>query len=143
MLQTAGTALQLIGALVTAYGLFYAWNRIAATFDQWRRGVVSNFAEWREQATGKHKAAADRLVAVRAETDGMVGRPGTPEERLIRVEREVSTLLGQAGQVNVPTVAAIADGLAEYDTWRRPSTSQTSIGHWAAFSSPRSAPCCA
>jgi hypothetical protein len=44
-----------------------------------------------------------------------VTRPGTHEERLHRVENEVATLLGQVGQVNEATKAAIDEKLAEFD----------------------------
>ena len=35
-----GTLLQLVGAVVTAIGLFIAWDRAANVFSQWRQSLV-------------------------------------------------------------------------------------------------------
>jgi hypothetical protein len=73
-MQTAGTVLQLMGAMVAALGFFYAWKRASAGFDQWRDSVdqwrnsaISRLRELREQVT--HKSQADAGSSLIAATD--------------------------------------------------------------------------
>jgi hypothetical protein len=114
-MQTAGTSLQLLGALFTAAGLLYAWNRSSGRFDQWRDSIVFGLIELRGQLS-RQPAAFN--VGVDEQFDMQAGaeviRPGMDEERLHRIENDVTTLLRQAGQVNEATKAAIDEKLGVF-----------------------------
>jgi hypothetical protein len=113
-MQIAGTSLQLLGAFVTAIGLFYAWNRASTRFDQWRQSVRSTLNGLRAQVARRNRGAIDAELRVGVDRSaGMtVGRSGTVEERLLRVENEISELPGQTKQT---IESAINDKLAEFD----------------------------
>jgi hypothetical protein len=115
-MQTAGTSLQLIGALVTAAGLLYAWNRASGRFDQWRNSVMSKLGELRAQVASKGKADAHVQVDVQTNVGMGLTRPGTLDERLQRVENELSELPGKTKKA---IENAIDEKLAEFDATGR------------------------
>jgi hypothetical protein len=111
-MQTAGTSLQLLGAVVTAMGLFYAWNRASGRYDQWRNSVTSKLGDLREQITRKGKADANLQIGFQTDVGGVIGRPGTVEERLHSVENQISEIPGKTEKA---IENAIDEKLAEFD----------------------------
>jgi hypothetical protein len=115
-LGIAGTALQLLGAAVTALGLLYAWNRASGRFDQWRQSVRSTLAELRAKVT---RPTAESIIIVaptmRVTAEMLPPTVGTPESRLLRVEQQLAELPGQTKKQIEAIEAAIDEKLAEFD----------------------------
>lgn len=141
-LQTTATVVQLMGGLVTGYGIFYAWNRARARFDNLLKSieqlsdiVVSDLkVAWREYF------AWNKPVNVRADLRGgsqlgvgtEVKMSGGYEERLHLLENLAAKLPGQVEDAIKAAVAkykAEAKGLALRDTsWALAGVFITMIG---------------
>ena len=118
-IQTAATWLLLIGALVGGYGLLHAWNRVTGQLDKLRKGieqlrntVVSDLdAAAREYIPNRpHQGGAQGKFGWDSTAKGEVGRSGTVEERLHRVENELARLPGQLTKEINAAIASAFEG---------------------------------
>lgn len=116
-MQTAGTVLQLVGAVITGSGLLYAWNRASGQFDQWRQGITSKLAAARARVTGRYSAVFSLDVTPSIRVEGEVFPPpgSPPEDRLLRVEQTLAELPGRTKKEIEAVEAAIDKKLAEFD----------------------------
>ncbi|UVO10875.1 hypothetical protein NM962_12635 [Mycobacterium sp. SVM_VP21] len=102
-LQVFGSGLQILGAGVTAYGLFRAWNRASGKFDQLLEDVQAWWANWRVQRARKREPYTTSFVvdvppSLSMAADLDLSQTGTPEERLRRAENELATLPGRVDE---------------------------------------------
>ena len=104
--------MQIIGALVTAAGLLYAWNRASGRYEQWRGQLVDKLAEVRRQIVDRRNRGIElnTTITVEQQLDIDVLRPGSRDERLFRLEQEVSALIAGDQMRNV-----VDEKLADFD----------------------------
>ena len=105
--DTFGSLLQLLGAIITGAGLFYAWNRASRRFDEWRGTLQTRLKELRAFVVSLGRAltreaftdlavAVNDTVGIKDEVETELTRGGTVEERLRRVEKEAEDLVSCA-----------------------------------------------
>jgi hypothetical protein len=120
MMEFAGTLLQLIGAVVTAFGLFVAWDRAANVFAQWRQGLAELGAKLIRPPVVVFQVESHIVVTPEFETSTKVyASEPTPEQRLEDVEKRLKdvekTLAGVRGDTTEEITSAVRKSLAEFD----------------------------
>ena len=97
---TFGSLLQLLGAIITGAGLFYAWNRTSRRFDEWRSSLQSPWEQLRAFMASRGRGmtlegSGELLVEVGLVGEMELTRGGTVEERLTAGREEVQDLDGR------------------------------------------------
>lgn len=116
-MQIAGACLQFLGAMVTALGLLYAWDRASGKVGEWRNDARVKLGELRAQMARQqapHEASVTLKVtpSLSAAASVDLTQTGTIEERLHRAENKLATLPGEVGKA----IQAALDGkLGEFD----------------------------
>lgn len=114
-LQVFGGCLQLVGAGVTAAGLFYAWNRASEKFDDLRNVARVKLAELREQiarrrAPNEVSFGLELTPSLEMSASVDLSPTGTVEERLHRAENRLATLPGEVDKaIEVALGAKVAE----------------------------------
>jgi hypothetical protein len=114
VLGVVGTSLQLSGAVVAFTGFLYAWNRASHRFSSWIDSVKSTLNQLRSKITrATSDVSAELKIGVELSAGATVNHPGTPEERLSRIENTLSEL---PGKLNEATENAIGDAISQFDS---------------------------
>lgn len=152
-MNLAGDVLQLVGALITAYGLFYAWERLTGRIAKWRQRFGAALAAARAKLTGRSehrivrandmaigwdRAAALKLehtVDTTAPLEDQVARLVVVTQRLReeleQTEQQVSELQDRPGLTIDDVNAAIAEALSGIEATQTPNAVRDL--RWALF----------
>lgn len=142
--ELTGDVLEFVGTLVTAYGLFYAWQRLTGRIARWREQLARIGTEAKARLTGRRDAAVNATAAL-AGAAGLsaTARAEYPVDSTETLENQVARLIeitnflradidatqGQIAHVrDHPAVTmeavetAIADALSSFETTQTAST---------------------
>ncbi|WP_433754442.1 hypothetical protein [Nocardia sp. CA-135398] len=143
-MELAGDVLEFVGTLVTAYGLFYAWQRLTGRIARWREQFARIGTEVKARLTGRRDATVNATAAL-AVAAGLsaTARAEYPVDSTETLENQVARLIeitnflradidatqGQIAHVrDHPAVTmeavetAIADALSSFETTQTAST---------------------
>lgn len=115
-MQILGTALQLLGIIITGLGLLHAWNTASGRFNEWRNTLRGRLTELRAFVASRDRgmtrqASAGLTVQAQTEAGAQVTRGGTSDERLRRVEDDYDKLNNQLRQMTSTLRAEIDDAI--------------------------------
>ncbi len=126
VVQIVATSSQLCGALVGGYGAFHAWNRVTGQLDRLQNGIVQlrNTVVSDLEAAVREYTPIENNFEVAQVAAGLAGggqveaaigvrMPGTPEERLQRVENQVAMLLVKSPMTSTLRGATLEEHKAE------------------------------
>ncbi|WP_078344403.1 hypothetical protein [Mycobacteroides chelonae] len=96
-MEIAGFGIQMVGGLITAWGLFIAWDHASSRSDQWRNGFRDKLVELAARLS-KIRSDDKNIEPKQAEpkitggTPLVIIRPVDPELRLTRIEKVLEIL---------------------------------------------------
>lgn len=142
--KLVGDVVELVGTLVTAYGLFYAWQRLTGRIARWREQLARTGAEVKARLTGKRDATVNATAATAvtaalsatARAEYPINTTGSVENQVARLieitnalRADIDNVQGQIADVrDHPAVTmksvetAIAESFSGFETTQTAST---------------------
>ncbi|MEU1432147.1 hypothetical protein ABZ412_34275 [Nocardia sp. NPDC005746] len=102
-MKTFGDVLELLGSLITAGGLVYAWHRLTGRFTQWRSAIAKVGSEIRARLSGPQTHTIEGATFGGFATLTATAEKSYPIDVTLPLERQVARLveISQAQQVEI------------------------------------------